>query len=240
VCHHLRLYGIDAPGFMAERTAVPAECCIPLPPELDLRLAALVEPVAVGVHAVAQVDWPTGTPSVLLAGAGPIGTLTALVLRHVMGLDAVLLEFDAVRRGMVERLGFETIDTSQEGWVDRAVDQTGGEGADLLVEATGAAAVAETMTALVHARGQILIESIFKEQPVVDLRAVNFKEIALRGARCYRRDDFGTAIELLLHHPDAFVRVITHEYPLAEAPEAFARTDARGDALKVLITCDEP
>jgi 2-desacetyl-2-hydroxyethyl bacteriochlorophyllide A dehydrogenase len=234
VCHGLNLYGIDAPGSMAELQTVPASKLVRLPDELDDRLAALVEPVAVAVHTINQADWSIAD-HVLMTGAGPIGVLTALAIRFTKQVDPILVEPDPVRRRMAEALGFATVDAMADDWVATAVEATGGEGADILFEASGAVPVAERMTDLVHARGQILIESIFKDQPTVDLRAVNFKEITLRAARCYQREDFDAAIALLGAQPEPFGQVITHEFAITDAPAAFAQMDAKGAALKVLI-----
>jgi len=83
VCRSLGLYGIDREGGMAEYVRVPVSALIELPDSLSRDAGALIEPLAVGVHAVERVPAPvTENDTAVVIGAGPIGLVTALALRE--------------------------------------------------------------------------------------------------------------------------------------------------------------
>ena len=80
VCERLGLLGIDADGGFAEYALAPLHTVRPLPPGLPLVEAALIEPLAVAVHAVRASDLKVGD-TVAVLGAGPIGIMVAQVAR---------------------------------------------------------------------------------------------------------------------------------------------------------------
>ena len=84
ICQNLDFLGIDSPGGLQERWNVPASVAVPLPAGLDLRTAALVEPVSVAVHDVRRSELTDGDRVVVLGG-GPIGRASCRerVLDHV-------------------------------------------------------------------------------------------------------------------------------------------------------------
>src|SRR5206468_3149694 len=84
---------------------VPAFTLHRLPPQVDLRLAALTEPLAVACHDVRRAELAAGETAVVL-GAGPIGLLIALVARHA-GAEVVLGEINPSRLEFARSLGFE-------------------------------------------------------------------------------------------------------------------------------------
>ena len=92
ICDRLDFVGIDSTGAMQQLWNVPHELLVPLPPDLPLRAAALVEPVAVAHHDVARAGLSAGE-RVLVVGGGPIGVLIAVIAR-ARGAKALLVEPD--------------------------------------------------------------------------------------------------------------------------------------------------
>ncbi|MEZ5503871.1 MAG: alcohol dehydrogenase catalytic domain-containing protein [Halioglobus sp.] len=83
-CSNKKVSGVDDPGGFAEFVTTGCRETLRLPPDLDLRSAALVEPLAVGIHAVRMADVRAGS-RVLVIGAGPIGLTVALWCRRRPG-----------------------------------------------------------------------------------------------------------------------------------------------------------
>src|SRR5665648_416676 len=108
VCRRLGLYGIDAPGAMAQYVALPPEVLHEVPDGVDPRTATLAEPLAVAVHAVALSGMEPGD-TVAVYGAGPIGVLTAMVARHEGAGTVVITEPSPWRRKVAEELGFTVV-----------------------------------------------------------------------------------------------------------------------------------
>ena len=124
ICDRLDFVGIDSTGAMQQLWNVPQELLVPLPPDLSLRAAALVEPVAVAHHDVVRASLSPGEP-VLVVGGGPIGVLIAVVAR-ARGAKALLVEPDPYRRSVVEELGLDVLDSGAANLSDLARGVVGG------------------------------------------------------------------------------------------------------------------
>ncbi len=236
VCRELKLIGINQDGAMAEYVRVPLTSLIKLEAQADMRLAALSEPLSVGVHAVRQSLVSVGD-QVLVFGGGPIGTLLALVLRHCGIRDLVVCEIHPYRKKLLRELGFEVLDPREDDVVQNSLRRTGQEGVDIVFEVSGADSAASSMTDCIRPRGQIIVVSVFKKPVPIDMRKVSYKEITLKGIRAYQRVDFERATKLVGSNQLPLGKVISCEFPLARAVEGFQLLQNQGDAVKVFIQC---
>lgn len=101
LCTQYSFVGSRQQGALAQYVAVPAENVVPIPPELSLRDAALVEPLTVAIHGIDQVPLRTGDRAVVF-GAGVIGLLTVMALKargagHVVAVDVQQDKLDLAR-----------------------------------------------------------------------------------------------------------------------------------------------
>jgi len=151
ICQNLNFIGIDSPGSLQGYWNVPAEVLVGLPSTLRLDHAALVEPTAVAVHDVRRGNVQKGD-KVVVIGGGPIGVLIASVAREFGG-DVVVIELDPNRRAQIGALGFETLDLRETNQIDWVTQWTGGAGADIVFEVSGAAAAVLGATDLAKVRG---------------------------------------------------------------------------------------
>lgn len=232
ICQNLDFIGIDSPGSLQALWNVPAETLVALPAGLRLDHAALVEPVAVAVHDVRRSNLAPGEKAVVIGG-GPIGVLIATVARHFGG-DVVVIELDEKRRMQIEGLGFPTLDprtVDQVAWVN---EWSGGAGADVVFEVSGAAAAILGATALAKVRGTIVVVAIHPTPREIDLQRVFWRELSVLGARVYQRQDFETAVDLLADGVIAADLLITRIVPLSQTQEAFADLEA-ARAMKILV-----
>src|SRR5438067_9705573 len=106
VSANLKFLGIDTPGAFQTSWTVPAFTLHRLPETVDLRLGALVEPLAVACHDVRRAELTAGETAVVI-GAGPIGLLVALVARAV-GAPVVVLEVNPARLEFAAPRGLAT------------------------------------------------------------------------------------------------------------------------------------
>lgn len=232
ICQNLEFIGIDSPGALQQTWTVPASTVIPLPESLSLRTAALIEPVAVAVHDVRRSELRAGDRAVIIGG-GPIGVLIASVARQ-SGAEVAVVELDPARRRFIEQLGFTTVDPTSvdaTAWVE---EWTGGAGADVVFEVSGAAAAVRSATGLARVRGTVVIVAIHPTPREIDLQRVFWRELRLLGARVYERIDFERAIELLGSDAIDAEAIITSVHPLTDVNAALTELQS-GQALKVLI-----
>lgn len=232
ICQNLDFIGIDSPGALQSLWTVPASTLVRLPEGLELREAALVEPVAVAVHDVRRSELVEGDKAVVVGG-GPIGVLIATVARR-FGAEVLVAEVDPGRRAQIESLGFETIDPSSEDQVARVEEWTGGAGADVAFEVSGAAPAVLGATSLLKVRGTLVVVAIHPQPRPIDLQRVFWRELRLLGARVYQRTDFERAVELLADGSIPTEALITHVVPLDGTAAAFDDL-AAGRAMKVLV-----
>ncbi|MEU8660421.1 zinc-dependent alcohol dehydrogenase [Actinoplanes philippinensis] len=231
ICQNLTFVGIDAAGALQQRWTVPASIAVPLPPSLDLRTAALVEPVAVALHDVRRSGLQPGDHAVVLGG-GPIGVLIATVARHA-GARVLVGEIDPTRRALIASLGLDVLDP-ENGLAAEVERRTAGNGADVVFEVSGAAAAARGATALARVRGTIVIVAIHAAVREIDLQRVFWRELRLLGARVYQRSDFERAITLLDEGVIPARQLISGVVALDDTAGALADLSA-GRAMKILV-----
>ena len=229
----LKFIGIDAPGALQASWTVPAFTLHALPPGLDLRLAALAEPLAVACHDVRRAELAPGELA-LVIGGGPIGLLIALVAR-ARGARVLVAEPDGQRRATAGQLGLEAVDpTGVEAAVAAASD---GIGAEVVFEVSGSAAGILAATAHAAIRGRVVVVAIFPEPKPVALFDLFWKELDVRGARVYEPEDFDAAIALLGDASLRLEELITAVEPLERVPAVLEELGSGRAAMKILIDC---
>ena len=232
ICQHLDFIGIDSPGALQELWNVPARTLVRMPDAIALDAAALVEPVAVAVHDVRRSELGPGQKAVVIGG-GPIGVLIAIVARR-FGADVVVIELDAGRRAQVEGLGFPALDPRQIDQVAWVEEWTGGAGADVVFEVSGAAAAVLGATQLAKVRGTIVVVAIHPTPREIDLQRVFWRELRLLGARVYQRTDFEAAVDLIAEGVIPVDLMISRIVSMDDTQAAFADLEA-GRAMKILV-----
>jgi (R,R)-butanediol dehydrogenase / meso-butanediol dehydrogenase / diacetyl reductase len=172
VCRNLRAVGIDYPGAIAGRTAVPEYGIYPLPEDVDLVAAALIEPVAVAVRAVRRSGLALGQHAHVV-GAGPIGCLVGL-LAAAAGATVTLSEPSVSRQQFARGLDLAVVDSPAEMV----------PGADVVFDASGHTSVASTLLRWLRAVGTAVIVGAYRPGVHdVDLLQVMFGEITIESLR---------------------------------------------------------
>lgn len=233
-CRTLGLYGIDVPGSLAEYVALPASALIPVRDDVDELQVALVEPLAVAVHAVSQSAM-TGGETVMVFGAGPIGVLTALVARAAGAGRVLVSEPSPARLTVAASLGFQTVPTDGDP-VAAVADLTEGEGADIVFDTAAHPSVASLLSKAARVKGTIVLVGIYKRPVEVDLQAIAFAEQHVVGVRVYTRANMERAVELIEADALGLGRLPVEVFPLEETPAAFALAMAATGVLKVLVS----
>ncbi|MEM0964984.1 MAG: zinc-binding dehydrogenase [Verrucomicrobiota bacterium] len=235
ICKDLKFIGIDSPGAFQSSWTVPAFTVHKVPANIDLKLAALAEPLAVACHDVRLGKVREGELAFVLGG-GPIGMLVALVAKAA-GARVVVSEISPFRLEFAQSLGLEAlspVDTDLERW---AKDESGGFGADIVFEVSGAKSAAASMTKLLGIRGRIVVVAIYPQPIEINLFDFFWKELSMSGARVYEPEDYEKAISLIAGGDIPFDKLISLVEPLEKLPEVFQQLDSNPEAMKVLIDC---
>ncbi len=237
VCHQINVLGVDTPGCFQGNWTVPAATLHHLPDDIDLQLAALIEPAAVGAHAL-RVGQVTEKDYVVVIGAGPIGIMVALESK-LKGADVLISEINPFRIELAREFGLEVVNPKETDLPAHVTEKTGSAGADAVFEVTGLAPGAEMMTKLARTRGRIVIVGIFAEPAPVDLGRVMWRELQVRGVRLYDAVDFETAIPLVAAKAVPWDKLISDVRPLERTQETFEEIERGANFMKVLLNCSD-
>lgn len=235
ICQQLKFIGIDVPGGFQALWTVPAHTLLRVPAGVSLEHGALIEPIAVACHDVRMGQVQPGEFAMVLGG-GPIGSLVALVARHA-GARVVVSEINPFRLKLLESLGLEAVNPLETDLVNFVNGETGGAGADVVFEVSGAAPAALQMTDLLRTRGRVVMVAVYAKPVPVNLHRFFWRELQLIGARVYEYEDFASAIRLLEARSLPFEKLITGVYPLDQLQRGFEEMEAGGAVMKILIDC---
>jgi threonine dehydrogenase-like Zn-dependent dehydrogenase len=224
----------EIPAAFADRVAVPAANIVPLPEDMPEELGALVEPMAVGYHAVRRGQ-PNPDDRVLVIGGGPIGQACLLAARR-LGVQAMALsDVSPSRRDLCARLGADVVDPTAGNLPEAVADRLGGP-ATLVVDAVGVnRTVADAMAA---SRLGSRIVLVGMGSPQLDLAAYTLStaERSLIGSFTYTAAEFIQTAEWVGTVPEGIGELIDGRVGWEGAPQSFddlAR--GRSSASKILV-----
>jgi len=218
-CANLRIIGVTQPGGFGERMTAPAANVHPIPDQLSFADASFVEPVAIGVQTCRRGDISRGEMVVVL-GCGPIG-LAIIEVARARGARVVAADVQASRLETAAKFGAEVFPSDGD-LLPRILEQTNGEGAPVVVEATGSAKVMESTVDLVAAGGRIVIVGLVKKGTPVAFPGLDFtrKEMTILGSRASARC-FPESLQLLASGAVHYPKVAT-EFDMWEGPRIIA------------------
>ncbi len=218
LCPHRQLIGMARPGAFAERIQLPEQNLIPVPDGMSPVHAALTEPCATSVHALALAERALHRPiqeaRALVIGAGSVGLLAALLLR-AQGCQAVTVaETHPQRRASAgQQGGLRTLDPAEERPDDNAFE--------LVVDAVGGAVTRQAASAAVRAGGSIVHIGLMDATGGLDVRRLTLSEISFVGCYTYTVLDLQTAVQTLASGALGALDWV-EQRSLAEGPQAFA------------------
>lgn len=223
----------------SEYVVAPEICLIPLPDDLDWETAVLLcgDTLGTPYRALQRLGGVQAGQTAAVFGCGPIG-LGCLTWLRYYGLRTIVSEVHPYRRVLAEQLGADLVlDPDALDVVEAIRTETGG-GADVCLDCSP---VAQTLIdALEAARicGRVGWIGEKAAAAVSPSRQVIHKELQMAGSWYFTPADF---IQTLAHYRRGLqVReLITHRYPVAQAPEAYRQFASR-DSGKVVLRYDEP
>jgi threonine dehydrogenase-like Zn-dependent dehydrogenase len=234
-CDDFRLVGIHSDGGMQELLTLPEAQVYPAE-VADGAVAAMAEPVSVAVHAVHRARISAGEPVVVL-GAGPIGQCLTLVAGE-RGASVLAVDLQDGRLEMARTNGAaETLRWTDAGEVvTRAREWAGDGGPPVVIDATGVPAAVRAMVDMVASAGRAVQVGMSPDEVPLRIGSLTEKELDLLGASCCQPGEFAEAVAVVERHPEAIARLVSHEFPLAQAPEAlrFAMSNPT-EVMKVVI-----
>jgi len=233
-CVRIAVLGVHCDGGMCERISVPERNLYPAS-GLSLDQAASVEFLAIGAHAVARSSLNSAART-LVVGAGPIGLGTALFAR-LAGGDVTIMDRDVERvaSALETQVAARSLEAGER-TSDLIREATGGDGFDLVFDATGNRASMEAAFGYVAHGGTLVFVGVMAENIAFSDPEFHKREMTVVGSRNALRADFETVMEAIEHGRVPLRRLLTHRTTLTGVAGDLPRwsTDKAG-LIKALV-----
>lgn len=229
-CPNRKVVGVapDLVSALAELLVVPARNVVTLPEDFPPDLGALVEPLAVGYHAVRRAG-DISSQDVLIIGGGPIGQAVALAARRLGAASVVVSEPSAPRRRLLTDLGLRALDPGAE-------SAPGAGSAGVVIDAVGSIdSAAAALTACMEG-GRVVLVGMHEPRLSVAAYQLSVGERNLIGSYCYSDRHFEKTAAWVAANPAQLDRLVEGRVTPEGAAEAFTRL-AKGvdQSSKVLV-----
>jgi 2-desacetyl-2-hydroxyethyl bacteriochlorophyllide A dehydrogenase len=227
-------YSNNYPGGYAERMVLSAGLCLNVPEGLDPRHAALTEPMAVGLHAVAKSGVKQGDAALVL-GCGPVG-LAVIAALKLAGIEPIVAaDFSAMRRSLATRMGaHEVVDPRHEAAI-AAWQRVDGNRPLVIFEAVGVPGMIDRAIRDAPRAARILVVGVCMETDAIwPIVGIN-KELSIQFALGYTPDEFSHTLGHIASGEIDVVPLITGEVGIAGVPEAFRTLASPDTHAKILV-----
>lgn len=242
-------------GANAEYLRIPAmmrPIVIPLPPEVSYEEAATNEPLATSLHAVNLAE-PTDGETIVILGAGIIGLGVLQVLKAMHSTKVIVTDLSDKRLAMAQELGAEVvINAAREDPYKKMLEMTGStplmfmeewpmSSVDTVFDCAGMAAehIGEPpmwqALLMLKENGKLVLVAIYEKPVEIEYNIIVRKGIKLFGSWGWQFDEFLQALELIRSGKVDRKPLITHEFPLDRAKEAYETQLKAEESIKVLL-----
>ena len=241
LCDYRQVLGVSCSdyrraGAFAEYVVVPARIVYRLPDNLSFAEAALLEAVAVALHAVSLT--PVAPDSnALVVGAGMIGLLILQALRAAGCKRVLVADIDKSRLKLAEYFGAtEALWAADPDFLDQILQLSGGAGMDVAIEAVGKNETVGVAIDSVRKGGSVILVGNISPEVTLPLQKIVTRQIRLQGS-CASAGEYPRAIELISSGAIQVRPLITAIAPLGEGQQWFERLHAREpNLMKVVLT----
>ncbi len=223
-------------GCLSDYIAYPASLAFKLPDQVSTREGALVEPLAVGLHAAGQGKVKLGDTVVIL-GTGAIGLMTILACKAFGATEIIAVDIIDKRLEFASKLGAtHVINAMRDNVQDEVARLTGGKGARVVFETAGSEKTVQETPYLVERGGTIVLVGLAAK----DIIPYNFMQIMWKEANIesvFRyRNLFPIAINAIADGKIAVKDMITHEFDFVDSERAFDFViEHKEDVVKAVI-----
>jgi threonine dehydrogenase-like Zn-dependent dehydrogenase len=217
-CVNISLTGVHVDGALQQQLLLPAAQVFPVGDQ-DPALTALVEPVSIAMRTVERGTVAAGERVVVL-GAGPIGQAVALAATD-RGASVLLVDTleSRLARGASSGAELLRVDPGEDA-VAAAREWAGGDGPEVVVEATGVPSLVQTAVRLVAQAGRVVVVGLSADPAPVRVGDLPLKEIDVLGVSCCGANEFAAAVDLVSRRRDVAASLVTHEFAFEQSRDA--------------------
>lgn len=239
LCESLKVMGFQATGAASEYFAVDASKVTALPVNLTYNEGAMIEPLAVTVHAAKRFPDMKGA-KVAVLGCGPIGILLAQSCK-AFGAESVLVtDISGYRLELAKKCGADyAVDTSARDFGEAMTEAFGPDKADVIYDCAGNDVTMGQAIRYARKGSAIILVAVFGKVAKVDLAVLNDHELDLNTTMMYRHEDYVDAIRFVSEKKVRLKPLISNHFAFQDYLKAYQYIDAhRETTMKVLLDVD--
>jgi len=227
-------YSNEAPGGYGELMALSAALVLPVPNGLATEHAALTEPMAVGVHAVAKARLdPQDAP--LVIGCGPVGLAVIAALKLKSAEPIVAADFSPLRRALAERMGAHVVVNPAERSAMHALAEASSTRPAVIFECVGVPGLLHQIMREAPVGARLVVAGVCMEDDLIKPMLGINKELSVQFVLGYTAEEFASTLQAIAEGRIDVAPLVTGRVGVDGVPGAF-ETLAKPDAhAKILV-----
>jgi L-iditol 2-dehydrogenase len=235
-CDRLKVMGFQTTGAASEYFAVDADKVDLLPEGMSFDEGAMLEPLAVAVHAAKRYPHIEGA-TVCVLGCGPIGILVAQACKALGATKVMATDISDYRLQLAKQVGVDYIvNTKISDFGEALVDCFGTDKADVIFDCAGTDITMNQAIQNSRKGGNIILVAVFAGQAHIDLAKLNDSELDLNTSFMYRHEDYVDAIRLVAEGKIQLKPLMSKHFTFKNYLEAYQYIEQnREKTMKVLI-----
>lgn len=240
LCEELKVMGFQTTGVASHYFAVDAEKVTLLPDNMNFDEGAMIEPLAVAVHAVKKAGDVSGLKIVVLGG-GPIGNLVAQVAKGMGATSVMVTDISDLRLEKSKECGVEhCINTKNIDLGEAITNAFGSDKADIIYDCAGNNITMGQAIKYARKGSTIILVAVFAGMATVDLAVANDHELDIKSTMMYRNEDYIDAIELVNKDKVQLMPLVSKHFAFKDYLEAYKFIESnRETTMKVIINVQE-
>ena len=239
ICENLKVMGFQTVGTASEYFAVDASKITPLPEGMSYNEGAMIEPLAVTVHAGKRFADMKGA-KVAVLGAGPIGILLSQAVKALGAAEVMITDISEKRLELAKSVGADyAINTAKEDFGEALVACFGPDKADVIYDCAGNDITMNSAIQNARKGSTIILVAVFAKMANVDLAKLNDSELDLNTSMMYRHEDYVDALRFVNEGKIQLKPLESAHFAFKDYQKAYEYIDANREmTMKVLIDVD--
>ena len=239
LCENLKVMGLQTVGTASEYFAVDASKITPLPEGMSYNEGAMIEPLAVTVHAGKRFADMKGA-KVAVLGAGPIGILLSQAVKALGAAEVMITDISEKRLELAKSVGADyAINTAKEDFGEALVACFGPDKADVIYDCAGNDITMNSAIQNARKGSTIILVAVFAKMANVDLAKLNDSELDLNTSMMYRHEDYVDALRFVNEGKIQLKPLESAHFAFKDYQKAYEYIDANREmTMKVLIDVD--
>ena len=239
LCENLKVMGFQTVGTASEYFAVDASKITPLPEGMSYDDGAMIEPLAVTVHAARRFPEIRGA-KVAILGAGPIGILLAQSVKAFGAAKVMITDISDMRLELAKTVGADyAVNTKEKDFGEALVECFGSDKADVIYDCAGNDITMNGAIQNARKGSTIILVAVFAKMANVDLAKLNDSELDLNTTMMYRHEDYVDALRFVSEGKIQLKPLQSAHFAFEEYQKAYQYIDEnREKTMKVIIDVD--